>query len=98
IGGNDVANALGPAVGAGAIGMTTGLVLVAVMEVMGAVIAGSAVTATLTEGLIGSTLGEGEATARMMLAALLAAGSWISLATWLDAPVSTTHSVVGAIA
>ncbi|WP_323009096.1 inorganic phosphate transporter [Paracoccus sp. (in: a-proteobacteria)] len=98
IGGNDVANALGPAVGAGAIGMTKGLLLVAVMEVLGAVIAGRAVTATLTEGLVGSTLGEGEATARMMLAALLAAGSWISLATWLDAPVSTTHSVVGAIA
>ncbi|MFD2439127.1 inorganic phosphate transporter [Paracoccus kondratievae] len=98
IGGNDVANALGPAVGAGAIGMTTGLILVAVMEVLGAVLAGSAVTATLTEGLVGRTLGEGEATARMMLAALLAAGSWISLATWLDAPVSTTHSVVGAIA
>ncbi|MDF3903397.1 inorganic phosphate transporter [Paracoccus sp. AS002] len=98
IGGNDVANALGPAVGAGAIGMTAGLMLVAGMEVLGAVIAGSAVTTTLTEGLVGSTLGEGEATARMMLAALLAAGSWISLATWLDAPVSTTHSVVGAIA
>ncbi|WP_199262371.1 inorganic phosphate transporter [Paracoccus binzhouensis] len=98
IGGNDVANALGPAVAAGAIGMTTGLVSVAVMEVLGAVIAGGGVTATLTEGLVGSTLGEGEATARMMLAALLAAGSWISLATWLGAPVSTTHSVVGAIA
>ncbi|RDW11822.1 inorganic phosphate transporter, partial [Paracoccus thiocyanatus] len=98
IGGNDVANALGPAVGAGAIGMTSGLLLVAGMEVLGAVVAGSAVTATLTEGLVGSTLGEGEATARMMLAALLAAGSWISLATWLGAPVSTTHSVVGAIA
>jgi len=98
IGGNDVANALGPAVGAGAIGMTAGLLSVAAMEVLGAVIAGSAVTATLTEGLVGSTLGAGEATARMMLAALLAAGSWISLATWLGAPVSTTHSVVGAIA
>lgn len=98
IGGNDVANALGPAVAAGAIGMTTGLLSVAVLEVLGAVIAGGGVTATLTEGLVGSTLGEGEATARMMLAALLAAGSWISLATWLGAPVSTTHSVVGAIA
>jgi len=98
IGGNDVANALGPAVGAGAIGMTAGLLSVAAMEVLGAVIAGSAVTSTLTEGLVGSTLGAGEATARMMLAALLAAGSWISLATWLGTPVSTTHSVVGAIA
>lgn len=98
IGANDVSNALSPAVGAGAIGLTTGLVLVAVMEVAGAVIAGASVTQTLTEGLVGDTLGQGEATARMMLTALLAAGGWITLATWLDAPVSTTHSVVGAIA
>ncbi|RCW79434.1 inorganic phosphate transporter [Paracoccus lutimaris] len=98
IGANDVSNSLGPAVGAGAIGMTSGLILVAAMEVLGAVLAGDAVTATLTEGLVGSTLGQGEATARMMLAALLAAGIWISLATWATAPVSTTHSVVGAIA
>lgn len=98
IGANDVSNSLGPAVGAGAIGMTTGLVLVAVMEVAGAVIAGSAITTTLTEGLVGNALGQGAATAWMMLAALLAAGIWISLATWVNAPVSTTHSVVGAIA
>ncbi|CAM3080888.1 inorganic phosphate transporter, PiT family [Paracoccus aminovorans] len=98
IGANDVSNSLSPAVGAGAIGMTSGLLLVAVMEVLGAVIAGAPVTVTLTQGLVGGTLGQGEATARMMLTALLAAGCWISLATWLDAPVSTTHSVVGAIA
>jgi PiT family inorganic phosphate transporter len=98
IGANDVSNSLSPAVGAGAIGLTTGLLLVAVMEVLGSVIAGGAVTQTLTEGLVGDTLGKGEATARMMLTALLAAGGWITLATRLDAPVSTTHSVVGAIA
>lgn len=98
IGANDVSNSLGPAVGAGAIGMSTGLVLVAVMEVSGAVIAGNAITTTLTEGLVGSTLGQGAATTWMMLAALLAAGIWISVATWANAPVSTTHSVVGAIA
>lgn len=98
IGGNDVSNALSPAVGAGALSMTTGLWLVAIMEVLGAVIAGGAVTQTLTEGLVGDALGHGEPTALMMLTALLAAGSWITLATWLDAPVSTTHSVVGAIA
>lgn len=98
IGANDVSNALSPAVGAGAIGMTAGLCLVASMEVLGAVIAGQAVTRTLTQGLVGDALGQGEATARMMLAALMAAGGFITLATWLDAPVSTTHSVVGAIA
>ena len=98
IGGNDVANALGPAVGAGAIGMSRGLWLVALMEIAGAVVAGVAVTETLTRGLVGGTPAGNEETARMMLAALLAAGAWISLATMLDAPVSTTHSVVGAIA
>ncbi|WP_347267421.1 inorganic phosphate transporter [Paracoccus sp. (in: a-proteobacteria)] len=97
IGGNDVANSLGPAVAAGAIGMTAGLWLVAGMEVAGAVLAGNPVTRTLTEGLVGDTLGQGAATGRMMAIALLAAAGWISLATWLDAPVSTTHSVVGAI-
>lgn len=98
MGANDVSNSLGPAVGAGALGMGTGLVLVAVMEVAGAVIAGGAITNTLTVGLVGNTLGQGTVTAQMMLAALLAAGIWISLATWANAPVSTTHSVVGAIA
>lgn len=98
IGANDVANSLGPAVGAGAIGMTRGLLLVAGMGIIGAVLAGDHVTATLSRGLVARTMDQGEPTARMMLAALLAAGIWISLATWAGAPVSTTHSVVGAIA
>ncbi|MDT1060565.1 anion permease [Paracoccus sp. CPCC 101403] len=98
IGANDVANALGPAVGAGAIGLTTGLVLVAGMDVLGAVLAGEAVTRTLTEGLMGETLGDSAPAASMMLAALIGAASWISVATRMNAPVSTTHSVVGAIA
>lgn len=98
IGANDVSNSLSPAVAAGAVGMTTGLLLVAAAEVLGAVIAGIAVTETLTQGLVGGAPGQGEAAAQMMLTALLAAGGWITLATWLGAPVSTTHSVVGAIA
>lgn len=98
IGANDVANSLSPAVGAGAIGLTAGLFLVAIMEIAGAVIAGGAVTTTLTQGLIGNTMGDGAPTARMMLAALMAAATYISVATWLNAPISTTHSVVGAIA
>lgn len=99
IGANDVSNSLSPAVGAGAISLPVGLCLVAVMEVLGAVIAGGPVTRTLTQGLLGDGLGQaGPATARIMMAALIGAASWISLATWLNAPVSTTHSVVGAIA
>ncbi|WP_134678484.1 inorganic phosphate transporter [Paracoccus ravus] len=98
IGSNDVANALGPAVGAGAISLTLGLFLVAIMDVLGAVLAGEAVTRTMTEGLVAQTLGHGHPTALMMLAALAAAATCISLATALNATVSTTHSVVGAIA
>lgn len=98
IGANDVSNALGPAVGAGAISLSTGLVLVALMEVLGAVLAGGPVTRTLTEGLVGGAPDRGAPSAQMMLAALVGAGSWIALATRLNAPVSTTHSVVGAIA
>ncbi|MTH33455.1 inorganic phosphate transporter [Paracoccus limosus] len=98
IGANDVANALSPAVGAGAIGLSAGLWLVAMMDVAGAVIAGGPVTQTLAAGLVGNNLGQGSPTALMMLAALASGATWISVATWLDAPISTTHSVVGAIA
>ncbi|MFT4014179.1 MAG: inorganic phosphate transporter [Paracoccus sp. (in: a-proteobacteria)] len=109
IGANDVANALSPAVGAGAIRLGLGLWLVAGMEILGAVIAGAAVTSTLTGGLVaqagiqtggmqgGGIHGGGQAMALVMLAALTSAATTISLATWLDAPISTTHALVGAI-
>ncbi|AGT07549.1 inorganic phosphate transporter [Paracoccus aminophilus] len=98
IGANDVANSLGPAVGAGAIGMTSGLLLVGLMQILGAVLAGAPVTDRLADGIILPALGpDGNASAHIMLAALLAAATWISLATWANAPVSTTHSIVGAI-
>lgn len=98
IGANDVANSLGPAVGAGAIGMTSGLFLVGAMQIAGAVIAGAPVTDRLADGIVMPLLSpSGTQAAHVMLAALLAAAIWISLATWANAPVSTTHSVVGAI-
>lgn len=97
IGANDVSNALAPAVGAGAIRLGVGLALVAVVEVLGAAIAGAPVTRTLMGGLIGNAYHMGGPTANMMLAALAGAATCIAVATWLDAPVSTTHSVVGAI-
>ena len=98
IGANDVTNSLAPAVGAGAIGIGTGLAMVAVMEIAGAGIAGGGVMRTLTQGLIGDAYATASPTPRMMLAALTAAATCISIATWLNAPVSTTHSIVGAIA
>lgn len=98
LGANDVSNALGPAVGAGAISMTKGLILVAILEVMGAVLGGSEVTQTLSENIVDLSRAEVPGQVGwLMLIALLTAGTWISLATRLDAPVSTTHSIVGAI-
>lgn len=96
IGANDVSNSLGPVVGAGAIGLMSGLVLVGIMQVGGAVFAGAEVTERLSAGIVATVPGSTSGTT-MMVAALMAASIWISLATWADAPVSTTHSVVGAI-
>lgn len=98
IGGNDVANSLGPAVGAGAIGLTLGLVLVGIMQVAGATLAAGEVTDRLMQGIVLSDLNsDGEIPAIIMVAALFAAATWISLATWAGAPVSTTQALVGAI-
>lgn len=99
IGANDVANALGPPVGAGAISMGAGLVLVAMAEVAGAMLAGGRVTETLSTGILPAELMlQGTEPATVMLAAMLAAAIWIAMATWAGAPVSTTHAVVGGIA
>ena len=99
IGASDVANALGPAVGAGAISMGAGLAAVAAAEVAGAMLAGGAVSQTLTTGILpGSLMMSGSEPATVMLAAMLAASVWIALATWAGAPVSTTHAIVGGIA
>ncbi|MBV0891846.1 inorganic phosphate transporter [Paracoccus sp. Z118] len=99
IGANDVSNSLAPAVGARAIGIGTGLALVATAEIAGAVLAGRKVSATLSLGIVDPRqMLAGGSAAPVMLAALLAAAIWVNIATWAGAPVSTTHSVVGGIA
>ena len=98
IGANDVANALGPAVGGGAVSMRTGLIAVALAEIAGALTAGARVSETLSTDILRPDLGADGAAATVMLAATLAAGFWIWLATWAGAPVSTTHAIVGGIA
>lgn len=99
VGANDVANALGPAVGAGAVPMGAGLALVALAEVAGAMLAGGRVSETLSTGILPAELMlHGPGPAVVMLAAMGAAAVWIALATWAGAPVSTTHAVVGGIA
>ncbi|MEE2860213.1 MAG: inorganic phosphate transporter [Pseudomonadota bacterium] len=98
IGANDVANSLGPAVGAGAIRLVPGLALVAAAGIAGAVLAGDAVTARLAGGIVRlAPLAGGPQASMAMLAALIGAASWITLATGIGLPVSTSHSIVGGI-
>ncbi|HIC66228.1 MAG: inorganic phosphate transporter [Paracoccus sp. (in: a-proteobacteria)] len=99
IGSNDVANSLGPAVGAGAIGLLPGLVLVALAQIAGASLAGGAVTDRLASGIFDPGMLESGLRAQMaMLAALIGAACWITLATGIGLPVSTSHSIVGGLA
>ena len=98
IGANDVANNMGPAVGANALTLGGALLIAAVFETAGALIAGGDVVNTISGGIITpeSLSGDGVFIWAMM-AALLAAALWLNLATWLGAPVSTTHSIVGGV-
>lgn len=98
IGANDIANSLGPAVGAGAIAIGPGLALVAAAEIAGAALAGGAVTHRLAEGVVDVSVLGGSGGQIVMLAALIAAAGWITVATGANLPVSTSHSIVGAIA
>lgn len=98
IGANDVANALGPAVGAGAVALGPGLAVVALAEVAGAVMAGQAVADRLALGIVDQGVLAAGSGPMVMLAALMAAAGWITLATGASLPVSTSHSIVGAIA
>ncbi|MCZ0963025.1 inorganic phosphate transporter [Paracoccus benzoatiresistens] len=98
IGANDIANSLGPAVGAGAIAIGPGLALVALAEIAGAMLAGHAVTHRLAEGIVDTAVLSGAGGQIVMLAALIAAAGWITVATGANLPVSTSHSIVGAIA
>jgi PiT family inorganic phosphate transporter len=98
IGANDVANNMGPAVGSRVLTMAGAIVIAAISETAGAVLAGGDVVSTVAKDLI--VQDHGLATdpfIAMMMAALLAAGLWLHLATYLGAPVSTTHSIVGAV-
>ncbi len=98
IGANDVANNVGPSVGAKALTLGGALLIAAIFEAAGALIAGGNVVETIRKGIIDPTLIPDAATfVWAMLAALLAAALWLNLATSIGAPVSTTHSIVGAV-
>jgi PiT family inorganic phosphate transporter len=98
IGANDVANNVGPAVGSQAMGLGAAIVLAAVFEAAGALIAGGEVVGTIKSGIIEPELVQDTQTfVWLMTGALIAGAIWLNFATWLGAPVSTTHSIVGGV-
>jgi PiT family inorganic phosphate transporter len=99
IGANDVANNVGPAVGSRAMTMTTAIIIAAVFEAGGALIAGGEVVKTIKKGIIDISAfgGNSDPFIWAMMAALLAAALWLNFATMMRAPVSTTHSIVGGV-
>lgn len=99
IGANDVANAVGTSVGAKAISIRNALIVAAVFESAGAILAGGQVTDTIRSGIVDPAIfsDSPETLLYGMLASLLAAGTWLLLASFFGWPVSTTHSIVGAI-
>lgn len=99
IGANDVANAMATSVGSKALTVKQAILIAAVFEFAGAILAGGQVTKTIRKGIIDAKVLESspELLVYGMLAALLAAGCWLLIASWKGWPVSTTHSIVGAI-
>lgn len=99
IGANDVANAMGTSVGSGAITFKQAILIAAVFEFAGAVLVGSDVTNTVRKSIVDPLAYEATPDLFIygMVAALLAAGLWLTLASYLSLPVSTTHSIVGSI-
>ena len=99
IGANDVANVMGTSVGSGAITVRTAIIIAAIFEFAGAALAGGHVTDTIRKGMIDAdaVVGTPEVLIFGMLAALLAAGIWLMIASTRGWPVSTTHSIVGAV-
>ncbi|MGM0385092.1 MAG: inorganic phosphate transporter [Actinomycetota bacterium] len=99
VGANDVANAMGTSVGSKAITIKQAILIAVVFEFLGAWLAGGEVTATIRGGIVDPDLLDADPQYLVygMLASLLAAGIWLLIASWRGWPVSTTHSIVGAI-
>ena len=98
IGANDVANNVGPAVGSQALTMMGAIMIAAIFEVAGALVAGGDVVGTIKKGIIDpAMIANTNEFIWMMTAALLAAAVWLNIATIFGAPVSTTHSIVGGV-
>jgi len=99
IGANDVANAMGTSVGSGALTLKWAILVAALMEFAGAFLVGSHVTNTVRKGIIEPAIFTADPNSYIygMIAALLAAGAWLNIASYKGWPVSTTHAIVGAV-
>lgn len=99
IGANDVANAMGTSVGSKALTIKQAILIAMVFEFAGAYLAGGEVTSTIRKGIIDAAyfVNSPDLLVFGMISALLAAGIWLAFASYLGWPVSTTHSIVGAI-
>ncbi len=98
IGANDVANNVGPAVGSKALTLGGAILIAAIFEAAGALIAGGDVVGTIKGGIIDTAaVPDKEVFIWLMIAALLAGALWLNIATAAGAPVSTTHSIVGGV-
>lgn len=98
IGANDVTNNVGAAVGARAMSMGVALIIAAVFEIAGALLAGQGVAQTVASGIIDRALFPNpDVFAWAMMAALISAALWINIATLANAPISTTHSIIGGV-
>jgi inorganic phosphate transporter, PiT family len=98
IGANDVANSMASAVGANAITIRQAVFIAAILNILGATFIGSHVTNTIRKGIVSTqVLTDPHLALIGALSALLAASLWVSFATWKSLPVSTTHSIVGAM-
>ncbi|MEO9969000.1 MAG: inorganic phosphate transporter [Hyphomonadaceae bacterium] len=99
IGANDVANNVGPAVGSKALTLVGALIIAAICESAGALLAGGDVVGTISKGIVSrESVADPRIFTLLMMSALISAAVWINLATILGAPVSTTHSIVGGVA
>ena len=99
IGANDVANNVGPAVGSKALTLIGALIIAAICESAGALLAGGDVVGTISKGIVDrDAVSDPRIFTLLMMSALISAAIWINLATMLGAPVSTTHSIVGGVA
>ncbi len=98
IGANDVANSMASSVGSKAITLRQAILIAGILNIVGATFIGAHVTNTIRKGIIApEVLNDPHMALIGALSALLAAALWVSFATWKSLPVSTTHSIVGAM-